>query len=470
VVEIRRCLGALGSTFVLVACAASHGAPPERGDGGEAGALSDAGAGHDASAPPDGTAESGGADSSVGADSRAEASAEAGIDSAFDATAPGDGGSEAGKDADADAGHVELLSGVVAVASNAFAYHNCALLTGGTVACWGDNAGGELGIGTTTGPDTCSTGPCSRTPVAVPGVTGVAQVSVGPAQTYAVLTNGTVMGWGSLSGSPTPAPVSGLAGVASIAASATGFYAVLTGGAVLTWSTSAPMPTPVASLAGVTAIAGGGEFFCALLSGGTVECEGDNDLGELGDGTINAATSPTPVTGLAGVTAITASMNVACAMLSSGAVECWGSGAQGELGSGNMGPDICAVGCLDNCPTCAESPVQAVSGGATSLAAGWLEGACASLSSGAVQCWGDNTWGTLGDGTTNGPYTCGGGPCSLSPVPASGITNAKAVSAGYLWACALLSGGTVACWGSNEYGGLGDGSATDSDVPVMVTQ
>lgn len=91
---------------------------------------------------------------------------------------------------------------------------------------------------------------------------------------------------------------------------------------------------------------------------------------------------------------------------------------------------------------------------ATAITAG-TEHTCAVLSKGAIQCWGNNGSGELGNGTTTD---------SSVPVTAIGITNAVAVVAGGWYTCAMLSGGIVQCWGDNAYGELGNGSTADCTV------
>ena len=75
-------------------------------------------------------------------------------------------------------------------------------------------------------------------------------------------------------------------------------------------------------------------------------------------------------------------------------------------------------------------------------------------------CWGYNNYGELGDGTTTD---------SPVPVVVSGLANVVAIAAGDYHSCALLSNKTVRCWGYNGYGQLGNGTLSDSLTPVVVT-
>ena len=95
---------------------------------------------------------------------------------------------------------------------------------------------------------------------------------------------------------------------------------------------------------------------------------------------------------------------------------------------------------------------------ATAVAVGNLH-SCAIISGGTIQCWGGNPNGQLGNGTTND---------SAVPVTVPGITDAIALAAGNWHSCAILNGGTLRCWGANTFGALGNGSLLDSPVPVEV--
>jgi alpha-tubulin suppressor-like RCC1 family protein len=210
------------------------------------------------------------------------------------------------------------------------------------------------------------------------------------------------------------------------------------------------------------------ESTCALLSNRDIDCWGGNTYGQLGNGTTTTSTTPVEVNGFnitgAIATAIAAGGSASCALVENGGIDCWGYNGDGGLGDGtDTGPDSCLVSSTNANEPCSTTPV-AVSGitNATAIAAGGGS-TCALLAGGSVDCWGDNSSGELGDGTDAGPDSCGHSPCGTAPGAVSGITGASAITSGYSSSCALLSGGSVECWGGNSSGELGDGTDTGPD-------
>jgi alpha-tubulin suppressor-like RCC1 family protein len=215
---------------------------------------------------------------------------------------------------------------------------------------------------------------------------------------------------------------------------------------------------PVSELSsGVQQVASGGfndGHTCALLSGGAVKCWGDNTFGQLGDGTETDRTKPIAVSGVSsGVQAIALGDSHTCALLSSGGVKCWGYNGSGELGDGTR----------DQRDTPTE--VAGLSSGVQAITAG-SDHTCALTSGGAVKCWGSNGFGQLGDGTTTDRSV---------PTAVSGLSGVTAIVGGgddpefNGHTCALLNDGGIRCWGSNEYGQLGDRTETDRHRPVAVS-
>jgi alpha-tubulin suppressor-like RCC1 family protein len=311
---------------------------------------------------------------------------------------------------------------VRAVASGSL--QTCALLADGTVQCWGDNTSGELGAGAT---GTCvdpysSTFLCSKTAVAATGITNATAVTAGLYVSCALLTGGTVQCWGSNTfgqlgignytgtQSNVPVTVSGLSNAQIISTTYSHTCAVLAGGSIECWgdntvgalgngtTSGGNAPVPVTGINNASAVAAGYEFSCALLADGTVQCWGVNTWGQLGSGTTTDSSVPVQVTGITNATAISAGDGDACAILSGGTVQCWGLNSAGQLGAATTNT------CEDNAGdrgTCSSTPVTVTGiAGATGITVG-QDFVCALLNDGRVQCWGQNDRGQLGNGTTN---------------------------------------------------------------------
>jgi alpha-tubulin suppressor-like RCC1 family protein len=256
---------------------------------------------------------------------------------------------------------VFVTSQPVAAGSN----HSCALQPGGTVLCWGDNSNSQLGNGTLGG-----------------SVTGTVAVT---------------------------------------------------------------------GLTDAIALAAGARHTCALKTNGSVVCWGDNRRGQIGDGTINdMRANATVVIGLTDAVAITAGDADTCAIKANASVVCWGNNNSGQLGDGTTATNVA--------PTAVTGLTDAVA-----INAGDVH-VCVLKASGAVVCWGDNRKGQIGDGTT--------GNIRTTTVVISGLGDVVALSGGLLHTCALKANGSVACWGFNGSGELGDGTIIDnlSPQPSQVSQ
>ena len=317
---------------------------------------------------------------------------------------------------------VPVLQLAQAVGISTGGFHTCAVLQNGAVKCWGRNEIGQLGDGTTDS---------SSVPVAVSGITNAIAVAAGYKHTCALLQNGTVQCWGDNS--------YGELGDGN---------AVLTSerGGASTSHSSVPV-TVVGINTAVAVTASDGYHSCAVLQDGTVRCWGDNVSGQLGDGSRTTAVTPVAVVGIGAAVDVSSGDFHTCALLRNGTVNCWGLNYTGQLGSGSSTSD-------------SATPVE-VSGVGTAIAvsAGVMH-TCAVLQDGTARCWGDNSVGEIGDGTTSNAF---------DPVTVSGITTAAGpVAAGNNDSCVLLRGGVVKCWGLNTYGEVGNATNTDAHTPRTV--
>lgn len=357
-----------------------------------------------------------------------------------------------------------LASGVVQLTAEY--NHTCVVTASGAAKCWGRNTQGQLGDGTTTN---------RRVPVDVIGLgSGVTAVEAGSAHTCALTRAGGLKCWGENDhgrlgdGSPTdrstPVDVVGLTGGVTSFSAGGQHTCAISSGAVKCWglnrqgqigdgqpsySTATYEPVEVVGMAsGAKTVAAGSLHTCAAISDGGMKCWGDNEYGQLGNGTTIDRTVPVDVTGMRDASAVATGGGHSCAV-AGGGVQCWG--ASGQLGAGQIPPGRWL-------------PVD-VSGLTSDIAhvyAGMYH-SCALTGGGGVQCWGENYFGQLGNGTTNDRY---------EPVAVSGLaTGVKSLALGASHSCALMDsdhGGGVRCWGRNHYGQLGTGTSANSLTPVEV--
>lgn len=229
--------------------------------------------------------------------------------------------------------------------------YSCARLTGGTVTCFGRiNGQGKLGDGTMTGE--------RMGPVAVVGLIDVVDLSVGVGgNSIAILADRTARGWGRNTSSAlgdgttvnrsTPVTLPGLVNIAQVSILVNHGCAVLRDKTLWCWGSNQEaqitgdssrmedrlFPTPrLIPIANVEEVAAAGR--CARLGDGTVQCWGANSEGQIADGTILPRPSPTTIAGLADVRQFEMSVDHACALLGDGTVKCWGLNDHGQLGDG----------------------------------------------------------------------------------------------------------------------------------------
>lgn len=320
--------------------------------------------------------------------------------------------------------------------------HTCALLTDGSVRCWGRNSEGELGLGNVTSQQ-------SKTPRSIGAIQlgeKATAISAKLNNTCAVLASKAVVCWG-----------------------ANG-YGQLGLGDKAAWSESkTPQQLGAVSIGGsAQGVSVGGVHACALLTNNAVRCWGHGSYGELGlsaKASIgdNELPSDSGASGLvpfpSGRTPASLSLGQAhsCARLDNGNVQCWGENSDGTLGLlhfDNVGDD--------------ESPAawgQTLTGSAvSSLASGDYHTCALYTADGGLRCWGYNASGQLGQADTEHKST----PSQLAAVGFGGSLKAQLVAGGTNHTCALLTDGQVRCWGLNDGGQLGFGTVPKPPAQLYV--
>ncbi|MBD2863349.1 RCC1 domain-containing protein [Paenibacillus oceani] len=316
-------------------------------------------------------------------------------------------------------------------------FHNVLLDSDGTLLAWGLNSFGQLGNGTTAS---------SRTPVRVldsvshQPLNDISEVGAGYYYSLALKKDGTVWSWGNND------------------------YGQLGDGTKTSRSAPVQVKTgPYSGLSHIVAISAGDYHAVALKSDGTVWAWGYNSQGQLGVGTTEdeyyavQVHGPGNTGGLGQIAAVAAGAYHTAALKSDGTVWTWGYNEVGSLGNGTTENQA--------------SPVQVVGadgqgglGGIAAISAGYHTVALSG--DGTVWSWGYNKDGQLGDGTSRNQAT----PVRVRSETGSGeLGDIAIISAGAFHTTVQKNDGTLWNWGSNQYGQLGDGTASNRNLPAQVT-
>jgi alpha-tubulin suppressor-like RCC1 family protein len=336
---------------------------------------------------------------------------------------------------------------------------SCAVDDSGAVTCWGANSSGELGNGTTTP---------SLTPVPVTGLSsGVVELVAGNGHACARTTTDALYCWGRNNfgqlgdGTTTNRTTPVLVGLAAerLTAGSDHTCALTPARAAHCWgrnnfgqlgdgtTTNRTAPVAVTGLGLKVQSIDAGQFHtCAvnfISSSGTATCWGRNNAGQLGDGTTTNRTTPVTVTGVTSLAGLIDLGNSHSCVVVISSVVCWGQNTYGQLGDGtttNRTTPVAVTGFTD---------VSRVSAGPTHT--------CGFDGDGGLMCWGRNHRGQLGDGTTTNRST------PVAVVGTGGKVSAVSVGDGHT--CATRDNGGVTCFGSNTAGQLGNGTTVDSPEP-----
>ena len=375
-----------------------------------------------------------------------------------------------------DSPHADALGAVDRVAAGDV--HTCAIADDGDVWGWGDNSFGQLGNSSYPNGDS---GVPVRTSGFGAGRTDT-QIVAGANHTCVRTNDGSVWCWGEGS-----------------------FKQLGTGVG------NQPDPVQVSLGTGITAsrLFAGGNTTCALTSDTFLTCWGRNNKGQIGNGTTQASSGVTP-TAVTGVPSTFAVSDVevgdqhVCAVVAGGAaVRCWGYDNKGQLGtvsdantdkssptqtdsvggtarSVSAGTQFTCVTLTDNTASCfgnnatgqlgrgsltpatADTPGATTVTGAINKVVAGANHACALMTAGSVQCWGSSSVGQVGNGTS--------GANVLTPSSVSGLAGTVVdMAVGANHACAVIATGAVQCWGSNNFGQLGVNDLVDRSAAVTVS-
>jgi|GEM_PF-3594151 len=287
-------------------------------------------------------------------------------------------------------------------------YSTCAIDDGGNGYCWGEGSNGQLGNGSTAD---------KSTPTLVSGSHAWSKITPGILHTCGLTTTGEVYCWGS------------------------GSNGRLGNGSGSDQST----PSKISGARTYTDVTVGQESSCALAADKTIYCWGSNSDGQLGNGGGSDQNTPTAIPSIS-FDRLSLSYKHACGTENgTGKLYCWGTNGNGELGHGDSGNYY-------------NGPVLSSSGSTGWAALDMGDNHSCGLRGSDLYCWGANSYGQVGNNSASDQLT------SVLIKP-----NQLAVSAGSLHTCSIDSDHTLWCWGNNYSGQLGDNSTTDRSAPVHVS-
>lgn len=296
---------------------------------------------------------------------------------------------------------------------------SCAIRYDDSVRCWGYNASGRLGDGTTI--DRLS-------PVDVVGLGPASAIALGDNHACAIVADGAVKCWG--------ANLNGQLGDGT--------------------NTASSVPVDVVGITGATQISAGSYTTCVIVADGAIKCWGVNYRGQLGNNTFVPSNVPVDVVGITGATSVDTMLELTCAVVG-GAVKCWGGNEHGILGWFDIWPSPVSSRSVP-----VDIPGLGSGGAQVALAYGT---ACVRMIDQTVKCWGTDSSPSFarGDGSVDSS--------AQPPTTVSGLTDATAISGGRWTFCALRTAGDLSCWGNNQYGQYGNGTvgpASSQRQPVVV--
>ncbi|MEF2176105.1 MAG: InlB B-repeat-containing protein [Candidatus Absconditabacteria bacterium] len=336
--------------------------------------------------------------------------------------------------------------------------HTCGIKTDGKLYCWGDNAYGQLGDGTTTQ---------RSNPTLIDGTNNYLQVSSGRRHTCALRSDNKLYCWGwnlrgqvgdgSTTQRSSPVPIDSANSYKYVSTSLSNSCAIRLDDKIYCWgfnssgqvgdgsTTQRNSPVPVSSSLTFKTVVNGDGHVCGLTTSNKIYCWGDNEFGQVGNASYTDRTTPVLIDGTVNYKSVDLGKDHTCGIKYDDELMCWGNNDRGQLNMNFIE--------YSYIPGWIEDEVYFKN---YSLGDGYT---CSIDFTNKVYCWGDNTSGQFGDGSTDS---------SIDKVLIDGSNNYKKIFLGGYHTCGIRFDDKLYCWGDNRAGQLGDGSKTTRLTPRLI--